>query len=236
LSGLNGLNNKEDLTMKYIASITALLVLALTVPVFAAQSEIDRCVKNLEKQYETMRDFHADFQQETRLASINRVEKGSGSIWFKKPGKMLWEYTAPQAQKIILDGKNLWLYVPEDKQVMKNNFSTIPQHIVVDLFRGKVVIQEKFKVSFVQEELKNSKKEISLELAPLVFDPTVKKLTLWVDPEKFYILRTCLEDDFGTKTMLTFSNIAIDKNIPDSTFAFSPPPGVEVFEPPQVKQ
>ena len=223
--------------MKNIFAVAAaLMVPVLFAPAFAAQSEIDRCVKNLEKQYETMKDFHADFQQETRLASINRTEKGSSSIWFKKPGKMLWEYKAPQAQKIILDGKNLWFYVPEDKQVMKNNFSTIPQHIVVDLFRGKIIIQEKFKVSFVPDETKNSKKEISLELMPLVYDPTVKKLTLWVDPEKFYILRTCLEDDFGTRTMLTFSNMAIDKNIPDSTFAFTPPPGVEVFEPPQVNQ
>jgi len=221
--------------MKHIFFAAALIML-LTSQSFAAQGEVDRVVKKLEKQYETMKDFHAGFQQETRLASINRVEKGSGAIWFKKPGKMLWEYTAPQAQKIILDGKNLWLYLPEDKQVMKNNFSTIPQHIVVDLFRGKVVIQEKFKVRLVQEEQTGSAKEISLELVPLVFDPTVKKLTLWVDPEKFYILRTCLEDDFGTKTMLAFSRMEIDKNIPDSTFAFTPPPGVEVFEPPQAKQ
>jgi len=218
------------------AACAALMLLLASQPAYAAQSEIDRCVKNLEKQYGTMKDFHADFQQETHLASIKRIEKGAGAVWFKKPGKMLWEYKTPQAQKIILDGKTLWFYVPEDKQVMKNNFSTIPQHIVVDLFRGKIAIQEKFKVSFVQEEMKNSKKELSLELLPLAYDPTVKKLTLWIDPEKFYIMRTCLEDDFGTKTILVFSNIAIDKNIADATFEFTPPPGVEVFEPPQVKQ
>ncbi len=223
--------------MKNISlAAAALAVLVLSIPAWAAQSEIDRCVKNLEKQYGTMKDFHADFVQETQLASIKKTEKGAGAVWFKKPGKMLWEYKTPQAQKIILDGKTLWFYVPEDKQVMKNNFSTLPQHIVVDLFRGKIAIQEKFKVSFVQEETKNNKKEISLELLPLAYDPTVKKLTLWVDPEKFYILRTCLEDDFGTKTMLVFSNIAIDKNIPDTAFEFTPPPGVEVFEPPQAKQ
>ena len=223
--------------MKNISlAAAALAVLALSMPVWAAQSEIDRCVKALEKQYGAMKDFHADFTQETHLASIQRVEKGSGAVWFKKPGKMLWEYKTPQVQKIILDGKTLWFYVPEDKQVMKNNFSTVPQHIVVDLFRGRIAIQEKFKVAFIQEEMKNSRKEISLELIPLAYDPTVKKLTLWVDPEKFYIMRTCLEDEFGTRTILVFSNIAIDKNTPDATFEFIPPPGVEVFEPPQVKQ
>jgi outer membrane lipoprotein carrier protein len=223
--------------MKNISlAAAALAVLVLSMPVWAAQSEIDRCVKALEKRYGTMKDFHADFTQETHLASIQRVEKGSGAVWFKKPGKMLWEYKTPQVQQIILDGKTLWFYVPDDKQVMKNNFSTIPQHILVDLFRGKIAIQEKFKVAFVQEEMKNSRKELSLELIPLSYDPTVKKLTLWVDPEKFYIMRTCLEDEFGTKTILVFSNIAIDKNTPDTTFEFTPPPGVEVFEPPQMKQ
>lgn len=222
--------------MKHMfAAAASLALLMLCAPAFGSQSEVDRCVGKIEKQYADMKDFHADFQQETRLASINRVEKGSGSIRFKKPGKMLWEYTAPQAQKIILDGKNLWLYLPEDKQVMKNNFSTIPQHIVSDLFLGKIEIQKKFKVRLLQQDQKSSTKEISLELTPLVFDPTIKKLTLWVDPAKSYVLRTCLEDDFGTKTMLTFSNIAINTNIPDATFAFTPPPGVEIFEPPQIK-
>jgi len=221
--------------MKNILLATALIML-LASPSPAAQSEIDRCVKNLEKQYGTMKNFRADFEQETHLASIKRVEKGSGAVWFKKPGKMLWEYKTPQAQKIILDGKTLWFYVPEDKQVMKNNFSTLPQHIVVDLFSGKIAIQEKFKVSFIQEEMKNSRKEISLELIPLVYDPTVKKLTVWVDPEKFYIMRSCLEDEFGTKTILIFSNITTDINMADSTFEFTPPPGVEIFEPPQAQQ
>jgi outer membrane lipoprotein carrier protein len=223
--------------MKKFFFVALLLIPFLAeTPAAAAPGEIDRCVKKLEKRYETMKDFRADFQQETRLASINRIEKGAGSIKFKKPGKMLWEYTAPQAQKIILDGKNLWLYLPEDRQVMKNNFSTIPQHIVVDLFRGKIVIQDKFTVSFAPPQPDSSSREIALELVPRVFDPTVKKLVLWVDPEKFHILRTSLEDDFGTRTVLSFSNIAIDTNIADATFAFSPPAGVEVFEPPQVTQ
>ncbi len=222
--------------MKHIFAAPFLALLLLCAPAFGSPSEVDLLVKKLEKQHEAMKDFHADFHQETRLASINRVEKGAGSIRFKKPGKMLWEYTAPQAQKIILDGKNLWLYLPDDKQVMKNNFSTIPQHIVVDLFRGKLVIQDKFKVRQIQEKQASGTKEIALELTPLVFDPTIKKLTLWIDPKNFYILRSCLEDDFGTRTMLTFSHIQINTNIPDTTFAFTPPPGVDMFEPPQIKQ
>ena len=110
----------------------------------SAHSEIDRCISKLENRYESMKDFHAFFIQETRQASIKMSRKAEGEVFFKKGGKMLWHYKTPEVQKIILDGKNLWVYLPEEKQVMKNNFSTIPSHIVVDLFRGKIDIQGHF--------------------------------------------------------------------------------------------
>jgi outer membrane lipoprotein carrier protein len=59
------------------------------------------------------------------------------------------------------------------------------------------------------------------------------KLTLWIDPKEYYILRTSLEDEFGNRTVLKFFNIEIDKGIDDTLFQFTPPPGVEIFEPPQ---
>jgi outer membrane lipoprotein carrier protein len=201
---------------------------------FCAQSEIDRCISKLEKKYEAMKDFHALFEQETHLSSIKRVEKGGGTVYFKKEGKMLWEYSKPTVQKIILDGKNLWFYLPEEKQVMKNNFSAIPQHIVVDLFRGKINIQEKFKVSFIQQVLKDKKAEIVIELIPIIYNPAIKKLTLWIEPEEYYISKSSFEDEFGNKTVLIFLKIEVDKGIDDSRFEFVPPPGVEIFEPPKM--
>jgi outer membrane lipoprotein carrier protein len=198
-----------------------------------AQSEIDRWISRVESRYGTMKDFQAEFKQETFLSSINKIEKGSGSVYFKKDALMLWEYKSPAVQKIILDGTNLWFYLPEENQVMKNNYSTIPRHIVIDLFRGKIEIQKKFKVSSVQSETKEQQTEIALELLPIIYNPTMTKLTLWIDPKKSYIIRTSLEDEFGNKTVLKFFNIEIDKGIDDTLFQFTPPPGVEIFEPPQ---
>ena len=66
-----------------------------------------------------------------------------------------------------------------------------------------------------------------------VFSDHLMKLILWVDPKKFYIIRTALVDELGNKTVLKFFNIEIDKGIDDTLFTFTPPPGVEIFEPPQ---
>lgn len=200
--------------------------------VCAQQTEIDRYVSDIERRYAEIQDLHAEFEQQTTLLSINQTEKGDGAVWFKKGGKMLWHYKKPEEQKIILDGKNLWIYLPAEKQVMKNNFSAVPQHIVVDIFRGRINIQERFSVTLLSQEPRS----VVLELVPKQYDPTVKKLRLWYDIEKRYITKTELEDDLGTRTILSFLKTAINKGIKDSIFEFTPPKGVEVFEPPQPQQ
>jgi outer membrane lipoprotein-sorting protein len=38
----------------------------------------------------------------------------SGTVYFSRPGRMRWEYESPQKQLFIVDGRNVWLYVPAD--------------------------------------------------------------------------------------------------------------------------
>ncbi len=231
------MNNKLSAHTKILIYIISLVVfnpLCLCQQVFGVQSEIDRHISKLEDRYGTMKDFHADFEQETHQGSIKLVQKAEGDVYFKKGGKMLWDYKTPETQKIILDGKNLWFYLPEENQVMKNNFSTVPTHIVVDLFRGKIDIQQKFKVTFIQNVAKDGKSNIVIELIPIIYNPTLKKLTLWIDPKTYLILKSSLEDEFGNKTVLKFLKIEVDRGIDDSLFKFVPPPGVEIFEPPKI--
>lgn len=226
-------NNMKKISTAVCACLEMLLLMCMSV--VAAESDLDRYVTGLEKRYAAMQDFRADFEQQTRLASVNYIEKGHGTVAFKKGGKMLWHYKAPEEQKVILDGKNLWFYVPKEKQVMKNNFSTIPQHIVVDIFRGQINIRERFTVTLLPPDGTDAAQIAALELIPREYDPTVKKLILWMDTQKNIITRTQLEDDLGTRTVLSFIKIEIDKGIKDSLFEFTPPKGVEVFEPPKVQ-
>jgi len=215
-------------------SITALLLLLFTLvagrEVFAAGT-LDDCIRGLEQRYRSMQDLSARFEQETLIGSLKRVEKGAGRVYFKKGGKMLWEYTQPAVQKIYLDGKNLWFYLPEDKQVLKNDMSRMPSDITLDLFAGKLKIKEKFTVRMVTGDTRAANDAIVLQLVPKIAHPNLKSLTLWVDRRNYYITRSSLDDEIGNRTLLTFSATAIDTGLSDSLFMFTPPPGVEIYEP-----
>jgi outer membrane lipoprotein carrier protein len=38
----------------------------------------------------------------------------SGTVYFSKPGRMRWEYESPEQKLFIVDGTNVWFYIPAD--------------------------------------------------------------------------------------------------------------------------
>ena len=76
----------------------------------------------LEQKYAN-KSFSTDFTQVSKLAALDITEKASGKAFFSHPGKMIWQYLAPQNHEIITNGKTLWIYRPEENQVMQGDAS-----------------------------------------------------------------------------------------------------------------
>jgi outer membrane lipoprotein carrier protein len=45
----------------------------------------------------------------------------SGTVYFSRPGRMRWEYESPQQKLFIVDGKNVWFYIPADHAASRAN-------------------------------------------------------------------------------------------------------------------
>jgi len=217
---------------KTLLLLYAIAVFLCAAGIASAEPAVDECIKGIEQQYAAMQDFSARFDQETTISSLKRTEKAEGSVCYKKGGKMYWEYKKPAVQKIYLDGNTLWFYLPEENQVMKNDTSRLPSDITADLFAGTLKIRDKFTVSVVQQQAPDIKHSMELKLIPKTPHPNLKSLTLLLDCKKSYIIRSVLEDEIGNRTVLQFSKFKVNKGVSDSVFTFTPPAGVEIFEPP----
>ena len=55
-------------------------------------------IEKVQKSYNSVLDFAADFRQETEFKTVNRILKAWGKLYFKRPGKMLWRYEEPEGQ------------------------------------------------------------------------------------------------------------------------------------------
>src|SRR5258708_29041717 len=70
-------------------------------------------VEVFQARYQTARTLQATFlERYTENARVVRVE--AGTAYFRRPGKMRWEYEAPEKNLFLVDGKTAWFYVPGD--------------------------------------------------------------------------------------------------------------------------
>ena len=72
-------------------------------------------VRKVQQRYDATRDFTAAVTQEMTIASLGKTTTASGTVAFKKPGKMRWEFDHDTPQVIVADGTTLWLYQPKER-------------------------------------------------------------------------------------------------------------------------
>lgn len=73
----------------------------------------------LEEHYRRPRTLQAVFLERFNEGKKQeRVE--SGTVYFRRPGQMRWDYDSPEKKLFLVDGKTTWFYVPYDRTVTKS--------------------------------------------------------------------------------------------------------------------
>jgi len=83
------------------------------------KSDPAKAVANLlEQHYRNAHTLRAVFLQ--RYSDGPReAHVESGTVYFRRPGQMRWEYDSPEQKLFLVDGKTVWFYVPYDHTVTK---------------------------------------------------------------------------------------------------------------------
>lgn len=78
----------------------------------------DQYLHKFESLYKHSHTLSAEFlQQYSESGRVTRSE--SGTAYFRRPGKMRWEYRKPEQNLFVVDGKFAWFYVPADRTVSR---------------------------------------------------------------------------------------------------------------------
>src|SRR6267142_740979 len=98
--------------------VIGLTLTALALPALGAEPLSD-ALHRLQARYEGTRTLTADFHQIVESPALAGALESSGTLAFEKPNHMRWDYKPPDAQLVVGDGETLWIYQPDDKQVIK---------------------------------------------------------------------------------------------------------------------
>ena len=228
--------SKNKLRFENEPAISAFFLLAtLTFPIFshhlaAAAAEIkdaESVVEGLQKRYDSTVDFVADFFQETKLKTLNRRVKAWGKVYFRRPGKMLWRYNEPKGQVFLADGKHLYYYQPEQKQVIKSRLSyAIRSDTPLSFLLGIGDLKRDFKATLVSTD----KEYYVVRLTPKEAMEGIGDFLLGIEIKEFDILWVQIEDAIGNVTTIRFSSMQRGVGLRDSIFNLQIPDGVDIVE------
>jgi outer membrane lipoprotein carrier protein len=219
--------------VKLNSYIVIAILLSLTYAYSSVAEELEIVVDRIQKKYEEITDFHAKFTQEATVKALDKVQKSEGEVWFKKPGKMRWNYYTPEKDEIVSDGRTLWFYDVAEKQVIESPLAQVSDtQNTTSLLSGLGNIKEVFDASFADATELTSNGNYMLELKPKTGEEQYNKAIVAFDKDTMVVNSIYLYDPFGNLTTISLKDIEIDKGVQDSLFSFTVPSGVEVIRPP----
>lgn len=188
-------------------------------------------VERLQGRYQEVTDLTARFDQSSTNKSLGITQEAAGRLLLKKPGKMRWEYATPEVRLFITNGTTLWVYTPGDSQVIVQPMTAVTSPLPLAFLAGTGDLRRDFDVVEARRATGAGLPFHTLSLTPKTPDPAVARMVLEVDPITFLIRQVSLFDAYSNTTVITLHTLRVNTHIPDGTFSFSPPPGVQTIFP-----
>ena len=214
--------------VRRVGLLVSVLGLAASSPLAQAVAAPE-LAQQLQKKYDGIRDFTADFVHAYEGGVLRKQITERGRLIIKKPGKMRWDYSAPDQKLFVSDGVKMYSYIPQDKQVIVSNVPQQDEAATPTLFlAGKGNLVRDFTPSIVPLPKGMPAGSVALKLVPKSTQRDYDWLVLVVDPATLDIRGLVTVDAEGGTSSFTFTNLKTNTNPSDKEFAFKIPRGVDV--------
>jgi len=187
----------------------------------------DEILTHVEKRYASSA-FAARFTIESTLKAMQVTDTASGRLMVKYPGKMRWEYEKPEPMLFITDGKTLWMYQPEARQVTVGQAAEVLGGSQGASFLSDMrLLRRQFKIEL---DPSGSDKTARLKLTPRENTFDIASIILTISRASYDVVEVLTVNLYGDTTRIMFHDITFQKNLPDALFEFKIPEGVDVLQ------
>jgi outer membrane lipoprotein carrier protein len=219
-----------------------LFLVLLSVASTVAGPRPDVIRQRLEDRYRHANTLKAAFFERYSDGSGD-VQAESGTVYFSRPGRMRWEYESPEPKLFLVDGKNVWFYVPADHtashaKLKESSDWRTPMALLVgkadlsQLCRKLEVVKGATGAGAGADDVPLSSNDAVLRCTPRGESADVaskQAIFLDVDPDG-YLSRVVIHEAGDVTTEFRFGNWQENIPIPEAKFHFQPPPGVSIVD------
>ena len=206
----------------------AVALAALLLPsISLAGADLNAVISGLQQRYALVKSIGADFIQTYRAPGIEQIE--SGTLIMKKPGFMRWEYRTPEVKYFIADGRETYLYSPEDRQVLVRRFSAVELHSTpLQFLLGQGDIRRSYEVAWERDQGVNGDGAFVLRFTPRATEADYAYVVIECDARSFDMRKMVIRERTGNTSEFALSNLKTNMKVDDKQFQFKLPKGGEV--------
>jgi outer membrane lipoprotein carrier protein len=216
-----------------VAAFAALFSVFLFLPghVSAAGPTADEIGTRVQQFYDTTKTFKASFTQTYTIKVQNVKKVSTGKVTFEKPGKMSWNYDAPNGNRVVSDGTTIRVYEKDNEQMYETPVKGSQYPAALSFLVGQGKLLKDFSLRLLDPAQMKFEGGYVLEGTPKEATPAYQKILLYVDAQTAQVRRVLILDAQGNKNRFDFSSPAVNQPVPKGEFEFVPPPGTRVIKP-----
>ncbi|MDR2209705.1 MAG: outer membrane lipoprotein chaperone LolA [Azoarcus sp.] len=206
----------------------ALSALGIIVFLFSG-SAVAGAVDNLRQFIASTKGAEGEFRQTVIGRPGQPAQQASGKFSFSRPGKFRWEYDLPYPQLLVADGKQLWSWDRDLRQVMVRPLGDALGATPAGILFGQSDLERDF---VLNEETGNDEKLAWVEARPRQGNDEAASNGFQLFRFGFNgkrLQRLTLLDNFGQTTVIEFSNLRVNPSFAPNHFHFEPPAGVDIL-------
>lgn len=169
-----------------------------------------------------VKSARAAFTQTVTSVDGARKKESSGTFEFVRPNRFRFAYDKPFQQLIVADGQKVWLYDADLNQVTVRPLSQALGATPAALLAGGALDKE-----FALESLPAADGLQWVQATPRAPGGSIQWLRVGFDGSTLAALQ--IADVFGQRSLLRFSALQQNIELPGSLFEFTPPKGADVI-------
>jgi len=183
--------------------------------------------------YQTITSLSAEFVQIITNPMIGTPDTTRGRLYQMRPSRFAMRFTAPKGDRIVADGRFLWLYTPSTTpgQVIRSRipeYGTTGPNLI-----GQFVEQprERYTAQYVRpDSLPDASPVDVIRLVPKGHEQPYSEAKIWVGREDGLVHRVEIVESSGQERTVMLRNIKVNRGVPGRELTFSPPAGIRVVD------
>jgi outer membrane lipoprotein carrier protein len=193
--------------------------------VLAGQTvNLDTTLKGIENRYNKTQSLELGFSETYTLRGHKRTE--SGKLFLRKPGRMLWQYTAPPGKLFVSDGQYFYYYSPEDNRAEKMKMKEADDlRAPLAFLLGRL----NFKEDFGQFRSMPQGQDALITAIPKSDKLPYTEVSFLSSPD-FEIKHLQVRGQDGSLLEFAFDGEKKNPALPEGMFKFTPPAGADYVD------